>query len=76
MTWLIAGFGVLCAFMAAFATAPDKFPGGVVVMQRLRDKATVSDRLAQYESNRHSKVAVCLFLNVWCELIVEKVNVS
>ena len=46
--WLIAAFGLLCALVAVFALNPNRFPGGTIIVQRLRGKATVSDRLSQY----------------------------
>lgn len=46
--WATAGFGLFCILAAAFVYAPDKFLGGTVLMQRLRGKATVSERLVQY----------------------------
>ncbi|HEX8835172.1 MAG TPA: L,D-transpeptidase family protein [Abditibacteriaceae bacterium] len=44
----IAAFGPFCALMALVALAPERFPGGVVLMQKLRGKATVGDRLAEF----------------------------
>lgn len=45
---IIGLLGFLCFFTAIFARFPDRFPGGAVLMQKLRGKATVSDRVAEF----------------------------
>ena len=40
--------GLACVALAAFAWKPHRFPGGTFIIQKLRGKATVSDRLVQY----------------------------
>jgi murein L,D-transpeptidase YafK len=45
---LITIFGVCCVLVAAFASFPDRFPDGDILMQKLRGRATVSDRVVQF----------------------------
>ena len=44
----IALFAVLCGLVAAFARFPRFFPASEVITQRIRGKATVSDRIAEF----------------------------
>lgn len=46
--WWIALFGLCCALIAVFVYHPDQPPGGTILMQKLRGKATTSDRLAEF----------------------------
>lgn len=52
--WGIGLFGLCCLLVAVFAHAPDRFPGGTVMVQRLRGKATVTDRLSQFGPAAHT----------------------
>ncbi len=47
-SWWLLSFCALCALVAVFVRYPERFPGGTWLVQRLRGKATVADRLAQY----------------------------
>lgn len=45
---LLLAVATLATLTALFATHPDKFPGGAVLMQKLSGKYTVADRLAEF----------------------------
>ena len=40
--------GLACVALAAFAWKPHRFPGGTFIVQKLRGKASVADRLVQF----------------------------
>ena len=46
--WLIAACGIFCALIAVFALNYNRIPGGDIIVQKLRGKATVADRVAQF----------------------------
>ena len=45
---LYVALAALCGLLSVLALAPDSLPGGTILMQRLRGKVTVSDRINQY----------------------------
>lgn len=47
--------GCICVLGTAFILAPHRFPGGTIIIQKLRGKATVSDRVAQFGSVAHAR---------------------
>ncbi|RYZ84384.1 MAG: hypothetical protein EOP06_18160 [Proteobacteria bacterium] len=51
----IAVFAVLCASVAALTLFPHQIPGGSYIVQKIRGKSTVSDRVAQYGTKVQSQ---------------------
>jgi len=46
--WWIAAFGLFCAVLALGALNYDRIPGAEFMIQKIRGKATVADRIEQY----------------------------
>lgn len=46
--WWIAAFGLFCALIVVFVFNYNRIPGGETIVLRLRGKATVADRVAQF----------------------------
>lgn len=51
----IAAFAGLCALVGVFAYFPSRFPGGSILVQKLKGKATVSDRVAEYGTTTEAR---------------------